>query len=245
MKYVASLSGGKDSVAMVLRLMEENRPLTNAVFFDTGMEFKAIYNILDKIEPEIRAYGAEFKVLKPENEFLVDMLLRPVNPGTEREKWGYDWCGNLCRWRTSGKIGSINKYLTSLNDEYIQYIGIAADEPNRVKYENGKTYPLVEWGMTEAECLQYCYDRDYHWKEGDVELYSILDRVSCWCCANKNLKELRNMYHYLPRYWGLLKGLQSRIDRPFKNNTYTIFDLEKRFKEEDSQINLFDLMKAN
>ncbi len=242
MKYVASLSGGKDSVAMVLRLMEENRPLTNAVFFDTGMEFKAVYNVLDKIEPEIRAYGAEFKVLKPENDFLVDMLLRPVHEGTERERFGYDWCGGMCRWRTAGKINAIQKYLNSLHDDYVQYIGIAADEPNRIKYENNKTYPLNEWGMTEAECLQYCYDRDYNWKEDGVELYSILDRVSCWCCANKNLKELRNIYLHLPRYWGMLKGLQSRIDRPFKNNKQTIFDLEKRFKEENAQISVYDLL---
>lgn len=75
--------------------------------------------------------------------------------------------------------------------------------------------------------------------EGDIELYSILDRVSCWCCRNKNLKELRAIYTYLPKYWGYLKGLQSRIDRPFRRDGETIGDLEKRFKEENSQLKLF------
>ena len=60
----------------------------------------------------------------------------------------------------------------------------------------------------------------------------VLDRVSCWCCANKNLKELRNYYKYLPKYWNKLKVFQEKTDRPFKNNKYTIFDLEKRFESE-------------
>ena len=37
-QYVASISGGKDSMAMVLGLMEKGWPLTNCVYFDTGME---------------------------------------------------------------------------------------------------------------------------------------------------------------------------------------------------------------
>lgn len=237
--YVANLSGGKDSLAKVLRLMEEGYPLTHVVFYDTGMEFKAIYANIERIRPIIEEYGAKLVVLKPETDFLVDMLLRPVKEKTTGNvHYGYDWCGGCTRWRTSGKVDTINKYLNTLG-EYIQYIGIAADEPERIKDEDNKCYPLVDWGMTEKDCLQYCYERGWNWNEEGVELYEILDRVSCWCCGNKNLKELRNMYHYLPYYWGLLKGMQSRIDRPFYGK-YTIFDLEERFKLEDAQMTLFD-----
>ena len=36
----------------------------------------------------------------------------------------------------------------------MEYVGIAADETKRIK----KTcYPLVEWGMSEKDCLSYCY----------------------------------------------------------------------------------------
>ena len=41
MKYIASISFGKDSLAMLLRLLEENLPLDMAVFYNTGMEFDA------------------------------------------------------------------------------------------------------------------------------------------------------------------------------------------------------------
>ena len=43
--YMASVSWGKDSLAMLLRLIYENKPLNEVVFFDTGMEFQAIYNV--------------------------------------------------------------------------------------------------------------------------------------------------------------------------------------------------------
>lgn len=118
----------------------------------------------------------------------------------------------------------------------VEYVGIAADEPERIK---DKVYPLVEQGMTEADCLKYCYDRGFFWEENGVRLYDILDRVSCWCCANKNLKELRNIYLYMPEYWQKLKDLQSQIDRPLKrysNKRYgnygNVFDLEKVFEKE-------------
>ena len=38
-KYVVSLSGGKDSTAMLLRLLEEKRSVDLILFCDTGLEF--------------------------------------------------------------------------------------------------------------------------------------------------------------------------------------------------------------
>lgn len=67
-------------------------------------------------------------------------------------------------------------------------------------------------------------------------MYDILDRVSCWCCANKNLKELRNIYLYLPQYWQKLKFLQSKTDRPMKQSG-SVFELEQRFIKEKREMN--------
>lgn len=236
MRYVASFSGGKDSLAMVLRLLEENKPLTNVVMYDTEMEYQAIYNNVNKISKILKEKGIELTILKPQNNWLYDMLVRPTKSG-----YGYKWCGGACRWRTSNKVNAINKYLKSFNEEYIQYVGIAYDEPKRAVLENNKVYPLIEWKMTEKECLKYCYDKGWNWNENGVELYDILDRVSCWCCKNKNLKELKNMHDYLPKYWNDLKGLQSLIKIPFKQN-YSVFDLDNKFeKSKYEQLTIFDL----
>lgn len=40
------------------------------------------------------------------------------------------------------------------------YIGIAADEPKRV---HDDIYPLFEWGITEAQALDFCYSRGFDW----------------------------------------------------------------------------------
>ena len=230
MKYIASVSFGKDSLAMLLRLLEENKPLDEVVFYDTGMEFKAIYNIRDKIIEILKQRNIKFTELKPKCEFCYKMFDKPVKAKNGTTHYGYSWCGGRCRWGTTEKLVALEKYCKGA----VEYVGIAVDETQRlIKERKGnKQFPLAEWGMTEKDCLQYCYDKGYNWLEDGIDLYSILDRVSCWCCANKNLKELKNYYLYLPKYWQKLKDLQSRTDRPFKNNKYTIFDLEEKFKKE-------------
>ena len=114
----------------------------------------------------------------------------------------------------------------------MDYVGIAADEAQRFEKEKrpNRILPLADWNISEAQALQYCYDKGFTWQENGLFLYSLLDRVSCWCCGNKNLKELRNMYLYLPQYWNKLKELQKKTDRPYRRNSHeTIFDLENRF----------------
>ena len=229
-KYIASVSWGKDSTAMILRLIEENYPLDEVVFYDTGMEFKAIYNVRDMIVPILQKKHIKYIELKPENPFIYDMLVRPkIKRKTREEAYGNEWCGK-CRWHTFAKQKICNDYTGK--DNFV-YIGIAADESKRLQnLDSYKIAPLAEWDMNERSCLEYCYSKGIHWNEDGIELYSILDRVSCWCCQNSNLKELKNMYLYLPQYWRMLKGLQSRIDEPMKGNGKSVFQLEKRFQKE-------------
>lgn len=235
--YIASVSWGKDSLAMLLRLLDEGWPLDEVMFFDTGMEFDAIYKTRDTARRLLDARSITYTELTRERPFLYTMLEKPVKG---RERPGYGWCGGLCRWGTTEKLKALDRYAKS--KDATVYIGIAADEQKRLKrLEPYKSAPLAtDWNMTEAECLAYCYDRGYDWQEdngaGVIRLYDILDRVSCWCCCNKNLKELRNIYRYLPDYWQKLKHLQFALARPmkgyYKGNPVGVFELEERFSKE-------------
>ena len=232
--YIASCSFGKDSLAMVLRLIEENKQLDEVVFYDTGMEFQAIYNVRDRLLPLLADKGIKYTELKPDRPFMYDMLEKPVESKQNGKHNGYGWCGGCARWGTAYKTEIIDRYKAQYKD-LVEYVGIAFDEKERVK---DKVYPLIEWGMAESDCLRYCYEKGFDWNENGVELYSILDRVSCWCCCNKNKKELYNIYRYLPQYWERLKDLQSKIDRPMKkfcNKQYgeygNVFDMEKVFEK--------------
>ena len=131
------------------------------------------------------------------------------------EHKGYGWCGGLCRWGTREKLSALDRYARQQGATV--YVAIAADEPERLKrLEPYKKAPLAEWQITEAEALAYCRNKGLHWDENGVDLYAILDRVSCWCCCNKNLNELKNIRNFLPEYWARLLILQQKITRPMK-----------------------------
>lgn len=160
------------------------------------------------------------------------MFERPVNGTKNGFHYGYSWCGGNTRWGTTEKLKAIDGYCK----DSVVYVGIAHDEVERLTKERkpNKQFPLVDWGVCEGEALVYCYKRGYWWEEDGKHLYAHLDRVSCWCCTNKNLKELRHFYNYMPKYWDKLKVLQSKTDRPMKGKGKSVFDLEERFKKESS-----------
>ena len=115
---------------------------------------------------------------------------------------------------TTDKNRAIEKYLKSnYGENYKEYIGIASDETVRIEKERSKhkILPLVDWKMSEKDCLEYCYNRGFYWEENGIRLYDVLDRVSCWCCANKNKKELENIRLYLPEYYLRYIDLLKRI----------------------------------
>lgn len=239
-RHIASVSFGKDSLAMLYLLIARGWPVDEVVFFNNGMEFQAIYDTRDRVLPDLEALGIPYTELFPRSTFLYDMLERPIKyrdrPGYH---YGYQWCGGPCRWATAEKLRVIRDYCA----DAVIYVGLAADEPQRFEkcgYPN-RRLPLAEWGLTEPDCLEYCQQLGFQWLEetenGPVPLYDILDRVSCWCCGNKNLKELKHIYLYLPQYWERLKGLQAHISRPMKGwyqdgRPKGVFELERRFEQE-------------
>ena len=64
--YVCSFSGGKDSTAMLLRLLEEGMPVDIVLFCDTGLEFPQLYRHVDKVEHDI---GREITRVKAPHDF--------------------------------------------------------------------------------------------------------------------------------------------------------------------------------
>ena len=225
MKHIVSFSGGKDSTAMLLRMLEENMQVDEIIYCDTYKEFPQMYKHIEKIKKYIKEkYNKEITTLKAEKDFDYYMFEHEKTRGKNKGKRGYGWSTMLCRWCTSNlKTNVINKYLKAKNEEYTEYIGIACDEPKRIK---DKCYPLIDWGMTEKDCLHYCYERGFDW-EG---LYEHFDRVSCWCCPLKNLKELKTLYTHYPELWEELKEMDKKSYNQFRKD-YSVKELEEKFKK--------------
>lgn len=229
--------------------------IDEVVTVDLGDDFPAIYDTLLFVASICLREKIKFTVLTiPETEEYRKYLDRTGNEiGMFRflafhhvkktGKTGYGWCGKQ-RWGTAIKRELLNKYYQAQGKFIVEYVGIAADEAHRLDispHKNyAKVYPLVKWGMSEKDCLIYCYKSGIEWKQNGIRLYDILDRVSCMHCQQKNLKELRNIRKYIPDLWSDLMDWQKKIKYPYRSNGKSIFDLENRFSCEDSQLKLFE-----
>ena len=238
--HVVSFSGGKDSTAMLLRMLEENMPVDVILFCDTGLEFPALYSHIKKVETRT---GRKITTVRSEDSFeylfaYKRMKRRKNTPNTIRfgeDRIGFSWPGPKMRWCTAKlKDRPRELFLRTLREKHdiIEYIGIAADETYRLERAcNNRPnvrLPLIEWGMTEADCLQYCYERGYDW-DG---LYSLMHRVSCWCCPLQSIKELRVIYKHFPELWDQLRKWDAMTWRSFRSD-YSVKELEERFAFED------------
>ena len=229
-KYIVSFSGGKDSTAMLLLLIEKEYPIDEIIMCDTGKEFDDMYKHIDKVKSMI---DMPITILKSEKSFEYYMFDHIKTKGKNKGTKGYSWPDFRNRWCTQAlKKSVIKKYLKHKypQDKYelIEYHGIALDESQRSEKNKEKNcrYPLIEWGMTEKDCLEYCYSRGLDWNG----LYKNLGRVSCWCCPLKSLKELKVIYEQYPQYWEKLKEWDDNTYRQFRSD-YSIRELEEKFNK--------------
>lgn len=253
-KYkIVSFSGGKDSTAMTLHMIELGMQIDEVICCDTGKEFPAMYRHIQKVRKVIEDAGIKFTLLKAEQTFDYLMFEHHVKrKNKDLEGFvGYSWAGNRSRWCTSKlKVDLINKYLSELRQKYdvVQMVGIAFDEQYRLERKNNQDieqeHPLVEWKWTEEDALYYCYSKGFDW-EG---LYDIFKRVSCWCCPLQSLEELRKLRTCFPDLWEELKEMDRKTWRKFRAD-YSVeqldirFQLEEKFISEGKQISNSDFYK--
>ena len=235
---VVSFSGGKDSTAMLLRMIELGEHIDEVICCDTTKEFPAMYRHIEKVKKVVEEAGIKFTMLKAEHDFdhyMYDHTPERRNTSKCADMRGLSWPGVRMRWCTGiFKERPINAYFKQKKQQYnvIQCIGLATDEGYRLEREHnqqeGHRHPLVEWGWVEADCLKYCYDHGYDW-EG---LYEIFSRVSCWCCPLQGLGELRKLRKHCPDLWEELKDMDRKAWTQF-HPRYSVQDLEIRFQLEE------------
>ena len=213
---------------MVLRLLEEGRQVDEIFFCDTGLEYPQMYDHLEKLERYIGRPITRLKAPYTFEQYFYEYQAK--GDATLVTNRGLSWPSHACRWCTGRlKTHVMAKYLRELKKQYqlVQYVGIAADEAHRCKDLH---YPLVEWGMTEADCLNYCYARGFDWGG----LYKIFRRVSCWCCPLQPISELRKLRTYCPDLWQKLLYMDAHTWQPFRRD-YTAQQLEQRFALEEER----------
>jgi len=187
-KYVASCSGGKDSVATLLLAVQHNEPLDEAVFSevmfdqDTSGEVPEHRDfIYDRLKPFCeKELGIKFTILhagKTYDEVFHHVITRGPHKGEVR---GFAWAG-MCAVNRDCKIPPVRKYNATLSPDTVSYVGIAEDEPTRLARLDGvtKVSLLAKYGMTEADAYKLCQEHGLL-----SPIYGHCRRNGCWFCPN-------------------------------------------------------------
>lgn len=152
-----------------------------------------------------------------------------------------NWCTDL-KLRALQQNG-VNTAQGSLKSEFsnsarsqgatiniVQYLGIAADEPERIKRHTkpGIVLPLVDIGWDEAYCRQWCEENDLL-----SPIYTTATRGGCWFCHNQGVGQLRLLRKNYPELWALLLKWDADSPVTFHPDGRTVADFDKRFQMED------------
>ena len=245
-RYVAaSCSGGKDSVAMVLRCFDEGEHIDEIIFCDVMEWPEAKATVKDLADYT----GIPLSVLTAPHPFEWYLAEKPVTRGKHAGRLGYGWPTPKNRWCTSNmKARVVDAHLKRLREEYdlIQMIGIAADEKTRSDGSSGSThtgstldYPLQRYGMRTVDNLEYCEEHGFDFGG----LYEEVERLSCWCCPLQSLGQLRNLHDNHPDLWAELKRLDSRAYNSFRYD-YTLDELEQLYVNDSYDLVMLDWAEA-
>lgn len=204
-KYLLSVSGGKDSTAMILYLKEiaVRKEQMQFVFMDTGWESSETYGYLEYLESEleisidrIRAgiqikdehaafYSEIMHVMEREHSDFVAMVLNDL----------YFPAGNRQICTPLLKVRPFIDYVKSQDDEFVSCVGIRREESSKRSTYDEYEYnehqdlwvwrPLIEW--SERDVI------DIH-KRHNINPNPLYlkgsHRVGCFPCIRSNKKEL-------------------------------------------------------
>ena len=228
MKHIISFSGGKDSTAMLLRMIELNYPIDILIFADTTLEFPEMYDWIDKIESLIK-----HKIVKVKCKHTFDDWFYGVpKRGKAGERGlirGFPLTAYPCWWSRDGKVKPMEKEYGTGNTIYI---GIALDEKKRAdakRYKKGDNiykFPLIDWSWTEKDCIKYLEQRGLN-----HPLNGKFKRTGCWLCPKQSKESLKNLYIHYPDLWKKLKKYEEDSPFGFKPN-FTLDDFEEQIKKE-------------
>lgn len=239
MEHILSLSYGKDSLACLGAIEQLGWPLdrivhaevwaTDTIPADTPpmVEFKAKADRIIKerwgIEVEHVCAMRDGERLTYERVFYRSReSSRSGNTVHQMHGWPFQkgsWCNDRL------KTGILDKSAV----DCVQYIGIAADEPNRLHVLSGaKKSPLVEAGWDEAYCRQWCEENDLL-----SPIYTTATRGGCWFCHNQSVDQLRLLRKNYPDLWSIMLKWDDDSPVTFKADGHTVHDFDRRFKAEE------------
>lgn len=233
LKYIASCSFGKDSIATILLALRYGEPLDEAVYcevmFDSHISGEVPEHrdfIYGTAIPALERMGVKIRILRGLQTYVglfTGRITRGPKKGLLRS---FPICGR-CAVQRDCKLKPILRYQRSLPPDTVQYIGIARDEQERLLRLDGRRVSLLDkYGYTEQDAKQLC-------REAGLlsPVYDFTDRGGCWFCPNARRRELRHLYDHHPDLWARMLELQAlpgKVTEKF-NRTTTFSEIDAGF----------------
>lgn len=220
--HVCCWSGGEDSTATVILAHIHGEPLDEIIYtevmFDkekgvSGELPEHIYFVKHVAKPLFESWGYKVTVLQSDRDYLHcfhRIIEKPVKHMEHKGKqFGFPLveCGRCrCGIKRDCKIAPINRYMRTLGQKTIQYVGICANESARLASldkEENKVSLLYKYGFTKAMTRQLC--EDYGLRSPS---YQYSNRGGCWFCPYAKEEEQRMVKACYPEAWDTFVSLE-------------------------------------
>ncbi len=223
--FRVSYSGGKDSSAMLLMLLEKGFPVTTIDFMDVGYEYPEVYEYIDKVNSFVEEnYGKTINKIPLKEEWQFEKWFygkykSGLHEGSMR---GFPRVLGRC-YLSRQKARTLDRY----DRESYRYIGIGWNERQRETTSPRLLYPLIEWQVTEDECVEYL--RDKNLLPGHKRYYR---RSGCWWCPKQSVKSSMSLYIRHPELWNELKKMEKESPVGWNLPGRETKDIEQRVRNE-------------
>lgn len=202
MQNILSLSGGRSSAYLLDLLVKSNTQIDKIVFANTGKERKETLDFVNKLEQfySVKIHWLEYKKdsFTETNYTLASRKGEPFDQLIRDRKYLPNGRLRLCTQYL--KIETIQNFLRSENIvDYCEYIGLRADEENRVlKAKNNSNnkdrilrFPLYYCGVTKEQVIEF-------WKSMPFDLKLEPHESNCDLCFLKGTKIKQNIVEKQP-----------------------------------------------
>lgn len=195
-KHVIGLSGGKDSTALALHLVDMEPRAYEFICNETGDELPAMQDHWKRLEDMLKT---PITRVRHQRSLVEEIRTQKMLPSVFAR-----WCTRIL------KIEPTIKYMENLPDDSVLYVGLRADEELRRGIFGEDIicrFPMREWGWTETDVWRYL----------DKRGVCIPARTDCAKCPYQRLGEWRDLYFNYPELYKEAIELEDEMGATFRS----------------------------